>query len=187
VRLATHNPGGRVRFGVTATAASAVLYSAVVLLGVKAASPSVLDLGGDGDQSVVLIRPHDSAATDRGQRLPQASPRSARHQSHVTGQAPSVGAGTRSTAPQPAGAPAEQPTPSAPAPSRPADTKTQSAAPTSQTPTAEKETPLVEVMPPQPVPGVTLPSVTVPSPPVQLPQTPALPAVPQLPVSNLPG
>jgi hypothetical protein len=173
-------------------AASAVLYSAVVLLGVKAASPSVLDRGGGGDQPVVLIRPHDSAVPGPRKRLPQASPGPARHQGRGTQESRTIGGGTLSSAPQPQSTTPQPSSPSAPTSPRPTESKAQS----STTPRPAEQKPILEVkpstLPPPvselPVPTVTVPAVTIPNPPVQLPQTPALPTVPQLPgVSYLPG
>jgi hypothetical protein len=186
VGLATHNPGGHVRFGVTATAASAVLYCAVVLLGVKAASPSLLDRGSDRDTSVVLIRPHDSAASATRQRLPQASPGRTRqqHRNAVTVRTPTLGAGSSASAPRPAAAPAD-------VPARGAETTSQSSSRT-ETAVEEKPKPLLEVTPPTlppPAPEIRLPTVSMPSLPVPLPETPTLlPAAPQVPeLSDLPG
>src|SRR6476661_124701 len=72
--LATHNPNGRGRLGLSATVASAVLYSVVVLFGVGPASPSAPDAAVDRRASVVLASPHDLAVAGPAQRLPQASP-----------------------------------------------------------------------------------------------------------------
>ena len=56
--LAKHNPGGQWRLGLSATAASAVLYSAIVVFGVGSASPSAPGAGRDPHASAVLIQPH---------------------------------------------------------------------------------------------------------------------------------
>lgn len=188
VGLATHTPGGHVRFGVTATAASAVLYGAVVLLGVKAASPSALGRGGDRDSSVVLIRPHDSPASGPRQRLPQASPGPERQRTEKKARRPSppVGLGTRPSVPRPASTPAQ---PAVPARPRATESKPSSPAPT-QTSTAT--TPLLELTPPSPEPLPAVPQITLPEVPAGIPALPvplvAAPALPQLPaVSELPG
>src|SRR5712691_8522726 len=68
--LARHNPSGHWRLGLSATAASAVLYSAIVLFGVGSASPSALDAGRDPHASAVLM-------------LPQASPEPRRQRSRA--------------------------------------------------------------------------------------------------------
>jgi hypothetical protein len=187
VGLATHNPRGQVRFGVTAAAASAVLYGALVLLGVNAASSS--DVGGDGDRdtSVVLIRPHDTAAPGPAQRLPQASPGSARHQGTAkTRPHATVGVGSPATKPRPASTPAQPGAASAP-PEAKSDPRSQPSTPKQST----EQKPILEVTPPKlppPLPDVPLPTVTVPSLPVPLPSPPALPPTPSLPgVSDLPG
>jgi hypothetical protein len=192
VGLATlTTPGGHARFGVVATAASAVLYTAVVLLGVKAASPSALGADDDRGSSVVLIRPHDSAAPGPEQKLPQASLGPARHQHKLT---PRVKHEIRATSPTVVAQPTERPTeaPLTPA-AQPSATPLPEATPAAKqksvppTQTTQPE-PILEVTPPKlppPAPDLPLPSVTVPTPPVTLPQTPTLPV--QLPgVSELP-
>jgi hypothetical protein len=182
VGLATHNPGGQVRFGVTATAASAVLYGAVVLLGVKEASPSVLDDDGDRSPAVVLIHQHDSAVPGPRQKLPQASPGPERQRTQPSQHSTRIGIGSRPNAPRPASAPAQ---PTKPAPSRATESKPSKPATTAPAPSQTLQ-PMLEVTPPPlPVPEVTLPPVTVPSPLLPLPETPALPQLPG--ASDLPG
>ena len=183
VGLATRNSGGLVRFGVTAAAASAVLYTAVVLFGVNEASPSDVGVDGDRDTSVVHIRPHDSAASGARQKLPQASPAPARHRPQATTSVTK----TLATAPRPRA-------------SRPTETSAPMPLATAPRPVAEATAPKAGVTPPtspmapaapSPVtlPSITVPSVTVPSVTVQLPLPPqTLSAAPQLPgVSDLPG
>jgi hypothetical protein len=83
VGLATRNPGGKLRLGLSAAAGSAALYSAVVLFGVGSASPVALDTGRDRHASVVLISRQADTVFGSVQRLPQASPEPGRHQSRV--------------------------------------------------------------------------------------------------------
>jgi hypothetical protein len=175
VGLATHNPGGQVRFGISATAASAVLYSAVVLFGVSSASPLALDSDSDRGGSVVLIPAHDTAVTGPEQKLPQASPGPVRHHTRPAARASRVGVGSRSSAPQPTGAPAQ--------PSNPASPRTTESQPAKQTTSTVPSTSTAPTLPELPLPPPTLPPVTLPTLPVQLPETPALPQ----PGLNLPG
>src|SRR5437899_11377123 len=81
--LAKHNPGGQWRLGLSATAASAVLYSAIVLFGVGSASPSALDAGRDPHASAVLILPQADSVSGSVQKLPQASPGPRRQRSRA--------------------------------------------------------------------------------------------------------
>src|SRR6266699_889178 len=89
--LAKHNPGGQWRLGLSATVASAVLYSAIVLFGVGSASPSATDAARDPHASAVLIRAHADTVSGSVQRLPQASPEPRRHRSRTRARRPSTG------------------------------------------------------------------------------------------------
>src|SRR5437763_6397133 len=83
---AAHNPGGQMRLGVSATVASAILYSAVVLLGLGPASPTAQ--GREADRVTPVVRvPRDRAVSGPARRLPQVSPGPARRRSHVSGAA----------------------------------------------------------------------------------------------------
>src|SRR3954453_3383768 len=117
--LATHNPNGRGRLGLSATVASAVLYSVVVLFGVGPASPSAPAAAVGHRSSVVLASPHDLAVTGPAQRLPQASPGPTRQRFDAKPRLAQVGTASRS--------PAEEPAlkdPPSPSPSRPAQQQT---------------------------------------------------------------
>jgi hypothetical protein len=175
VGLATHNPGGQLRFGISATAASAVLYSAVVLFGVSSASPLALDSNSDRGGSVVLVPAHDTAVSGPEQKLPQASPGPVRHHAGQVVRAPRVGVGSRSSAPRPTSGPTQ--------PSNPASPRTTESQPAKPTSTSAPTSTVVEVTAPT-LPEPTLPTVTLPTLPVELPETPALP---QLPGLDLPG
>jgi hypothetical protein len=184
VGLATHNPGGQLRFGISATAASAVLYSAVVLFGVSSASPLALDSDSDRGGSVVLIPAHDTAVSGPEQRLPQASPGPVRHHAGPAARAPRVGVGSRSSASRPTSAPVQ---PSNPASPRTTESQQAKPKPTTTSAPPPPSTALevtAPTLPELPLPEPTLPTVTVPTLPVQLPETPALP---QLPGLDLPG
>jgi hypothetical protein len=100
VGLATRNPGGKLRLGLSAVAASAALYSAVVLFGVGSASPVALDTGGDRHASVVLISRQADTVFGSVQRLPQASPEPGRHRSRLQRPRPRAGVGS-ATSPVP--------------------------------------------------------------------------------------
>jgi hypothetical protein len=180
VGLATHNPGGQLRFGISATAPSAVLYSAVVLFGVSSASPLALDSDSDRGGSVVLVPAHDTAVPGPEQKLPQASPGPVRHHAGPAVRAPRVGVGSRSSAPRSTSAPAQPSTPASPR-----TTESQPTKPTSTgTPTSTVVAVTAPTLPDLPLPEPTLPTVPLPTLPVELPETPALP---QLPGLDLPG
>ena len=176
--LATHNPNGRGRLGLSATVASAVLYSVVVLFGVGPASPSAPDAAVDHRASVVLASPHDLAVAGPAQRLPQASPGPTRQRlvarprlaqlgnaSPTPAEEPSLKGPSSPSSPPPR--PAQQP----PAPS-PHVTET---APVDERPSAGLPLPPV-ALPPVTVPP--LPEVSLPL-PLPLPLTP--PELPPLP------
>jgi len=173
--LATHNPNGRGRLGLSATVASAVLYSVVVLFGVGPASPSAPDAAVDHRASVVRASPHDLAVAGPAQRLPQASPGPTRQRSAARPRLAQVGNASPT--------PAEEPSlkgPSSPSssPPRPAQQ------PPAPAPHATKTAPVDERPSTElPLPPVALPPATVPPlPEVSLPLPPPLPlAPPELP------
>ena len=169
-----HNPSGQWRLGLSATAASAVLYSAIVLFGVGSASPSALDAGRDPHASAVLILPHADTVPGSAQRLPQASPEPRRQ-------------GLRAGANRPRAVVAPAPTSSAPSatakPTAASPRQTESESRNTTGPATASAEPLLGVS----VPPVSLPTVTVTLPelPVQLPETPAVPSLP-VPLPTLP-
>src|SRR5436190_22168137 len=77
---AAQHSGGQLRLGVSASVASAALYSAVVLFGVGSASPSAQGRATDHSSPVVRVAP-DRAVSSPGKRLPQVSPGPARRHS----------------------------------------------------------------------------------------------------------
>jgi hypothetical protein len=169
--LAKHNPGGQWRLGLSATAASAVLYSAIVLFGVGSASPSALDAARDPHASAVLVLPHADTVSGSVQRLPQASPEPRRHYSPAKVNRPRAG-----VAPAPASS-----APSATGSPKPASPRQESATSSG----AKGSSPPASVVEPAPTFTVTAPivpvppvTVTVPELPVQLPTLPAPPALP---------
>jgi hypothetical protein len=167
--LATHNPGGETRLGLSATAASAVMYGAIVLFGLGSASPSALDFHRDRHASVVLIPPHADTVVGSAQRLPPASPEPGRHRPRV--RQDQSRPGVRPTTPLPA--------PStggiAPAPVLPRVTES-AANSVNATPVAVQ------------LPTVAAPMVSVPELRVQLPELPVqLPELSLLLQLDLPG
>src|SRR6266446_6685847 len=169
--LAKHNPGGQWRLGLSATAASAVLYSAIVLFGVGSASPSALDAARDPHASAVLILPHADTVSGSVQRLPQASPEPRRHHSPAKAGRPRAG-----VTPEPASS-----APSATESAKPASPRQESATSSgvnvSSSGSAGEPAPTVvtATVPVVPLPPLT---VTLPDLPVQLPTVPAPPAPP---------
>jgi hypothetical protein len=163
--LARHNPSGHWRLGLSATAASAVLYSAIVLFGVGSASPSALDAGSDPHASAVLVLPQADSVSGSVQRLPQASPEPRRQRSRARVDRPRA-----VVVPTPTPSATESPTPASP---RQAESKPRNV--TGPT-TASVAEPLLGVS----VPVVSLAAVTVTLPelPVQLPEAPAPPSLP---------
>jgi hypothetical protein len=179
--LATRNPNGRGRLGLSATVASAVLYSVVVLVGVGPASPSAPDAAVDHRASVVLASPHDLAVAGPAQRLPQASPGPTRQRLHARPRLAQVGTATPSAAEEPSlkGPSSPFSSPSRPAQQPPARSPhVAEAAPVDERPSAELPLPPV-ALPPVALPPVTvppLPEVSLPLPlPVAPPQLPPLP------------
>jgi hypothetical protein len=166
--LARRNPGGQWRLGLSATAASAVLYSAIVLFGVGSASPSALGAAGDRYPSVVLIPQHADTVSGSVQKLPQASPEPGRRHfpRHVRTPRSGVVPTTRRAAP---------PTVESAPPSAPARGSTASPGLTKSS-TASALVPVQVV----PLPEVPVPVVTVPELPVSLPELPV--QLPELPV-----
>jgi hypothetical protein len=162
--LATHNPSGEVRLVLSATAASAVLYGAVVLFGAGSPSPVALDVGGSARHaSVVLIPKHADTVPGPVQKLPQASPGPRRHRSQTRPhpRRPATGS-TTSPAPRNVGSP-PPPTPQPPR----APTRVQAEAPAPQSNDRSAD-PIAE-----PRPSVAIPTVTVPELPL-LPHAPPL-------------
>jgi hypothetical protein len=156
--LVRRNPGGQWRLGLSATAGSAVLYSAIVVFGIGSASPSALDAGRDRHGSVVLIPQHADIVPGSVKKLPQASPEPGRHRSLVRPQPRRT-----EVAPTTAAAPStvvSQPPPTAPRGTAPRSTS---------------------------VSGRSTAPVAAPSPSVALPTLPALelpvPTLPELPAS----
>ncbi len=172
-----HNPSGQWRLGLSATAASAVLYSAIVLFGVGSASPSALDAGRDPHASAVLILPHADTVSGSVQRLPQASPEPRRQGLRVRADRPRTVVAPAPTSSAPSAT--ANPTAAVVSP-RQTESESRSTTPGPATPSAE---PLLGVW----VPPVSLPTVTVTLPelPVQLPETPAVPSLP-VPLPTLP-
>ena len=175
--FAAHDSGGQVRFGLSSTAAAAVLYSAVVILGLGPATPFASGTNEDRSAPVVRVPPHEPAVFGPVQRLPQTSPGAARHRT--------VKVGRHASAPV-------RPGPPATAPPRQSTTETRPSAPTSSTSapkSSAKSTSSESAAPSGPstalptvtvtVPDlpVTLPTVTLPSPDVSLPSLPATPPV----------
>jgi hypothetical protein len=156
--LATRNPNGRGRLGLSATVASAVLYSVVVLFGVGPASPSAPGAAVDHRASVVLASPHDLAVAGPAQRLPQASPGPTRQRSAARPRLAQVGNAAPTRAEEPS-----------------LTLGVAKTGPVDERPSAELP------LPPAALPPVALPPVTVPPlPEVSLP-LPLQLAPPQLP------
>ncbi len=168
--LAKHNPGGQWRLGLSATAASAVLYSAIVLFGVGSASPSALDAARDPHASAVLILPHADTVSGSVQRLSQASPEPRRH--HSPAQAGRPRAGVTPAPASSAPSATESPKPASPR----QESATSSGVNVSSSASVVEPAPTVTVTAPVvPLPPVT---ITLPELPVQLPTVPAPPALP---------
>ena len=159
---------GELRLGLSATVASAVLYSAIVLFGVGSASPSAPDAGRDPNASAVLIQGHADTVSGSVPRLPQASPEPRRHRAHTRARRPRTGVAPAQTSSAPSPV-------AAPAPGFPRVTESESPSVASST-TAS----VVDALPVVPVPVVPVPPVTVPLPdlPVTLPELPATQPLP---------
>jgi hypothetical protein len=174
---AVHKSSGELRLGLTATAAAAVLYGAVVVFGLGPASPFGLSRSDDVAVPVVHV-PHDPAASGPALRLPQVSPGPERRTSRATPRRN----GVRVSEQVPAGP--RRPEPASPSPNGPGSSSEGStSAPTPAPYTSSGSSlPQTELLPPTlpspPVaPVVTVPTVSLP--PVEL--LPPLPAVPELP------
>jgi hypothetical protein len=171
--LAMRNPSGGVRLVLSATAASAVLYGAIVLFGVGSASPSAIDTGGsDRHASVVLTRSHVVIVSGSVQKLPQASPEPGRNRPRL-----------RPHRPRPAVVETTEPAAPVAAANEPAPVPTRG---------TESGPPSVESSPTDPgaVPvavSVSVPSVAIPAvPALALPlPLPALSPPPALPLPSL--
>jgi hypothetical protein len=174
---AAHKSGGETRLGLSATAAAAALYGAIILFGLGSASSSALNPNGDSRTPVVRL-PHDSAVSGPALRLPQVSPGPGRQRS---GKASPSTPGNVTAVPAPL---AEQPEHPLPAPSEPKAAAAPAPAAASQSTQAVQPS---EVAVTIPTPEVTVPTVTLPQitlPPVTLPPVPdaELPPVPSLPL-----
>jgi len=180
--LATHNPNGRGRLGLSATVASAVLYSVVVLFGVGPASPSAPGAAVDHRASVVLASPHDLAVAGPAQRLPQASPGPTRQRPGAKPRLAQVGNASPSPREEPS---LKNPYPSSPSSSSPRSAqqppapaqRVEETATVDERPSTELPLPLVE-LPPVALPDVEVPPLPEVSLPVPLPQLPASPPLP---------
>jgi hypothetical protein len=182
--LARHNPRGQTRLGLSATAGSAVLYSAIVVFGIGSASPSALDVGGDRHRSVVLVPGHADIVPGSVKKLPQASPEPGRHRARVRPK--SARPEVVSTTPPAAPAVVETQLPATP----PRGKESTSPAVTSPPAVTNSPTaPVAETILTLTVPTLTVPELPAPLPALPLPPVPE-PAVPPLPVAlplDLPG
>ncbi len=160
--LARHNARGQVRLGLSATAGSAVLYSAIVLFGVGAASPLALDAGGDRHASIVLLPRHVDTVSGSAQKLPQASPEPGRQRSRLRPHQPRVRVGSAPTSTAPS-------TVEIPPPAPPRATAAAPSVSVASLPTGPAALPL----PAAPLPDVAIPTVPAPELPLPLPELPA--------------
>jgi hypothetical protein len=166
--LAKHNRGGQWRLGLSATAASAVLYSAIVLFGVGSASPSAPAAGRDPRASAVLAQPDAHTLTGSAQRLPQASPEPRRHRLRAPADRRRTGVAPALTSSAPSAV-------ASPTPASPRETESESPGVASPATASVAAAPPVVSVPPLSLPTVT---VTVPELPVQLPDVPVPVLVP---------
>jgi hypothetical protein len=160
------------RLGLSATAGSAVLYSAIVVFGIGSASPSALDVGRDRHASVVLVPQHADIRPGSVKKLPQASPEPGRHRSRVRAR-PVRTEVVSATSPAPATVESQ------PAPTPPRGKESTSPVVNSSSTASVAE----------PIPSLTVPTLTAPELPAPLPALPVqLPelAVPPLPLPELP-
>src|SRR6476619_877978 len=169
--LARHNPSGQLRLGLSATAGSAVLYSAIVVFGIGSASPSALDVEGDRDASVVLVPQHADIVPGSVRKLPQASPEPGRHRSRLRARPHRTEVGSKAP---PAEATVERPLPQPAAPGA-TDPRSRSVSSSSTAPVAASQ------------PIVAVPTLSVPELPVALPPLPVSPALPLPRPLDLPG
>jgi hypothetical protein len=178
---AANTSSGETRLGLSATAAAAVLYGAVVLFGLGPTSPLALDREGDLPAPVVQV-PHDAAAPGPELRRPQASPGPARpRQSSRPGRDKNAVQPAVSAKPTVAPETPDQPT----APRPPATASQPHSAPAKKDTVGTSPTPTVTV--PGPELPITTPSVELPDPGSLLPPVPPLPQTPPLPLLQLPG
>jgi hypothetical protein len=182
---AAHHSGSQLRFGLSATVASAVLYAAVVLLGLGPASSSAQGREADRNTPVVRVT-RDPTVSGPGSRLPQVSPgparRQARHRPRVQrGRVTTVTTTPTAASGAAPGSPASPVTPEPNPVATSALTSVAEASATSPTTTTPSDPdPILTVR------TVTVPDlpVTVPTSPVPLapPQTVQVPTVPSLPL-----
>jgi hypothetical protein len=170
---AANTSSGETRLGLSATAAAAVLYGAVVLFGLGPSSPLALGRNGDFSAPVVQV-PHDTAAPGPELRGPQPSPGPARPR--PTRQL----RGEKSAAQTPVG----------PKPTVAPELAEQAAAPQPSATTVKQD--VQTTLPAPPVAPLPEAEVTITVPPLQIPDPasvlPALPPVPApLPVPALPA
>lgn len=180
---AAQHPGGQFRLGLSATVASAVLYSAVVLLGLGPASPSAQ--GSEADRITPVVRvPRDQSVSAPARRLPQVSRGPARRHSRRAG--PGQGVQVTAVASAPLGA--TDGGKGSPTPPRTPEAKPKAA--TSPTSVTQPNALASPAPPSEPDPVVTVPdvTVTVPELPVTVPDLPVqpppiqVPTVPELPL-----
>jgi hypothetical protein len=164
--LARHNPGGQLRLGPSATAGSAVLYSAIVVFGIGFASPSALDVDSDRHASVVLVPQHADTVPGSVRKLPQASPEPGRHRSRVRARPHRTEVGSKAS---PTQSTVERPSPQPTAP-RATEPRSPSVTSSSTAPVAA------------PQPSVAVPTLAGPELPVPVPALPPLPVSPALPL-----
>ena len=179
---AAQHSGGQLRLGVSATVASGVLYSAVILLGLGPASPSAQGREADRSSPVVWV-PRDSSVSRPGSRLPQVSSGRARNKS---GQRLRTQRGRVTTVT----AEAAGPTSGESSPSTPLTPEPKPKTASSQTSVVESTPPppTTTTTPSDPDPIVTVPTVTVPDLPVTVPTLPVpLPPVPPVQVPTVPS
>jgi hypothetical protein len=170
--LARHNPSGQLRLGLSATAGSAVLYSAIVVFGIGSASPSALDVDRDRHASVVLVPPHADIVPGSVRKLPQASPEPGRHRPRVRTHPHRTEVGSKAS-PATVERPSQQPTaPRATEPRSPRVSSSSSAPVAVQQPSVAVPT---LAAPELPVPLAPLPVSPPPPPALPLPLLPALP------------
>jgi hypothetical protein len=189
VGSAAKSSRGETKLGLSATAAAAALYGAVILFGVGAATPSAAS--ANEVRSPVVHLPHDLAASGPDQRQPQVSPGPDRQPSRsgstlISGNVTALPASAADEPEEgPAPAPGQPPPALAPA-SSPASPGSPTPAPTaSQSPPTEPiNTVPVVTVPTVTVPPVTVPTVTVPG--LPLPPAPELPPLPPAPSLPLP-
>jgi len=169
------------RFGLSAAAAAAVLYGAVVLLGLGPGFPVALGRSHARGPSVVRVQAHDSVVSGPAQRGPQPSPGPARHRASTAARVR-----VRKSATKAAASPRRVPHRRPPDAAHPAAISRPPAAPSpSQSQPVELAVPLPDLpaAPPQLTPPVTtVPTVTLPALPPPLPQLPPLPPTPPLPL-----